>query len=216
MGKLGGFGSLSFVVSSNTIRTFEKLQWDVGASYATHDRHMMPDLLEFLGPDLETISLPVKFSVFLGTNPILEVERLRAMIRSGAVERLVLGGHVYGDYKWAITKMSAELKTFDNRGNCWAANTTLDPQTVEEEVLINGAIILDSYLKSVTLIRGLGMNTDRLHRPVNVVANEIVANIHDQFEQYEPRAILGEITVDASNVQGMMDITVEIVGVKKG
>lgn len=37
MGKLGGFGSLSFVVSSNTIRTFEKLQWDVGASYATHD-----------------------------------------------------------------------------------------------------------------------------------------------------------------------------------
>ena len=92
----------------------------------------------------------------------------------------------------------------------------LDPQTVEEEVLINGAIILDSYLKSVTLIRGLGMNTDRLHRPVNVVANEIVANIHDQFAQYEPRAILGEITVDASNVQGMMDITVEIVGVKKG
>ena len=125
MGKLGSLGSLSFVVSSNTIRTFEKLQWDVGASYATHDRHMMPDLLEFLGPDLETINLPVKFSVFLGTNPILEVERLRAMIRSGAVERLVLGGHVYGDYKWAITKMSAELKTFDNRGNCWAANTTL-------------------------------------------------------------------------------------------
>ena len=68
---------------------------------------------------------PIKFSVFLGTNPIQEVERLRAMIRSGTVERLVLGGHVYGGYKWAITKMSAELKTFDNRGNCWAANTTL-------------------------------------------------------------------------------------------
>ena len=60
MGKLGGFGSLSFVVSSNTIRTFEKLQWDVGASYATHDRHMMPDLLEFLGPDLET-TCPLSF-----------------------------------------------------------------------------------------------------------------------------------------------------------
>lgn len=90
----------------------------------------------------------------------------------------------------------------------------LDPQTLEEEVLINGAIILDSYFKSVPLIRGLGMNTDRLHRPVNVVVNEIVANIHDQFEQYEPRAILGEITVDAANVEGKLDITVEIVGVK--
>ena len=92
----------------------------------------------------------------------------------------------------------------------------LDPLTVEEEVLINGAIILDSFCKSVPLIRGLGMNTDRLHRPVNVVANEIVANIHDQFEQYEPRAILGEITVAANNVHGDMEITVEITGVKKG
>lgn len=125
MGKLGAFGSLSFVVSSSAIRTFEKMQWDIGANYATHDRHLMPDLLEFLGPDLEAISLPIKFSVFIGTNPLQEIERLRAIIRSGTVERLVLGGHVYGDYKWAITKMSAELKTFDNYGNCWAATTTL-------------------------------------------------------------------------------------------
>ena len=91
----------------------------------------------------------------------------------------------------------------------------LDPATVEEEVLINGAIILDSYCKSIPLIRGLGMNTDRLHRPVNVIANEIVADIHDQFEQYEPRAILGEITIAANNVNGKMDITVEIEGVRK-
>lgn len=91
----------------------------------------------------------------------------------------------------------------------------LDPATVEEEVLINGAIILDSYCKSIPLIRGLGMNTSRLHRPVNVVANEIVADIHDQFEQYEPRAILGEITIVANNVQGDMDITAEITGVKE-
>lgn len=90
----------------------------------------------------------------------------------------------------------------------------LDPETVEE-VLINGAIILDSYCKSIPLIRGLGMNTSRLHRPVNVVANEIVADIHDQFEQYEPRAILGEITISAGNVQGDMDITVEIAGVNE-
>lgn len=125
MGKIGTFGSLSFVVSSNVIRTFEKIDWSIGASYATHDRHLMPDLLEFLGPDPETINIPIKFSVFLGTNPIKEVEKLRKIVRSGTVERLVLGGHVYGDYKWAITKMSATLDTYDNHGNCWAAKTTL-------------------------------------------------------------------------------------------
>lgn len=68
----------------------------------------------------------------------------------------------------------------------------LEPDTVEEEVLINGAIILESYCKSVPLIRGLGMNSSRLHRPTNVIANEVVADIHDQFEQFEPRAILGK------------------------
>lgn len=94
-------------------------------------------------------------------------------------------------------------------------NINLDPATVEEEVLINGAIILDSFCKSIPLIRGLGMNASRLHRPTNVVANEMVADIHDQFEQYEPRAILGEITIATNNVTGKMDVTVEIEGVNK-
>jgi len=91
----------------------------------------------------------------------------------------------------------------------------LDPATVEEEVLINGAIILDSFCKSIPLIRGLGMNSSRLHRPTNVIANEVVADIHDQFEQYEPRAILGEITIATNNATGEMDITVEIEGVRE-
>lgn len=91
----------------------------------------------------------------------------------------------------------------------------LDPATVEEEVLINGAIILDSYRKSVPMIRGMGMNASMLHRPTNVIANEVVADIHDQFEQYEPRAILGEITIATDNATGKMDITVEIEGVRE-
>lgn len=125
MAKIGNLGDLSFVVSDKTVRTFEQLSWDVSAKYATHDRHLKSDLLEFLGPEPDGISLPIKFSVFLGTNPLKEVERLRNMTRTGQAERLVLGGHVYGEYKWVITKMSAKLTTFDNKGNCWAAQATL-------------------------------------------------------------------------------------------
>lgn len=125
MGKIGTFGSLSFVVSDKTVRTFQELQWDISAKYATHDRHLKRDLLEFLGPETEGISLPIKFSVFLGTNPLKEIEKLRETAETGRAERLVLGGHVYGSYKWVITKISAKMTTYDSRGNCWAAQVTL-------------------------------------------------------------------------------------------
>lgn len=125
MAKIGTFGGLTFEVSDKLIRTFENLKWDISAKYATHDRHLKEDLLEFLGPEPDGISLPIKFSVFLGTNPTKEIEKLRTMIRSGQAERLVIGGHVYGSYKWVITKMSATMATYDNKGNCWAASTTL-------------------------------------------------------------------------------------------
>ena len=90
MAKIGTFGGLSFVVSSNKVSTFDDLKWDTSAAYATHDRN-----------------------------------DLRRMVREGTAERLVIGGRVYGDYKWAITKVSSAMKTFDNRGNCWAAEVTV-------------------------------------------------------------------------------------------
>lgn len=125
MAKIGTFGGLSFAVSSNKVSTFDDLKWDTSAAYATHDRHLQPDLLEFLGPDPEQITFKMKFSVFLGVNPLKSVNDLRRMVREGTAERLVIGGRVYGDYKWAITEVSSAMKTFDNRGNCWAAEVTV-------------------------------------------------------------------------------------------
>lgn len=125
MAKIGTFGGLSFAVSSNKVSTFDDLKWDTSAAYATNDRHLQPDLLEFLGPDPEQITFKMKFSVFLGVNPLKSVNDLRRMVREGTAERLVIGGRVYGDYKWAITKVSSAMKTFDNRGNCWAAEVTV-------------------------------------------------------------------------------------------
>lgn len=125
MAKIGKFGKVSFVVSSDKVNTFDDMKWDTSAAYATHDRHLQTDLLEFMGPELEQITFKMKFSVFLGVNPIKAVNDLRRMVREGTVERLVIGGRVYGDYKWAIVKLSSAMKTFDNKGNCWAAEVTV-------------------------------------------------------------------------------------------
>lgn len=128
MAKIGTFGSLTFIVSDEVVKTFSDMKWDTSAKYATHDRHLLDDLLEFLGPEPDQISFKMKFSVFLGTNPLAEVQKLRQMVRTGQAERLVLGAQVYGEYKWVITKLSTTMKTFDNKGNCWAAEVTVSIQ----------------------------------------------------------------------------------------
>lgn len=121
MAKIGSFGALVFSVSENTVRTFDQISWKVSAKYATHDRHMKMDVLEFLGPEPGSISFTMAFSVFHGTNPLSEITELNDMANAGITGRLVIGGRVYGSYKWVISAVSSELKRYDSKGNCWAA-----------------------------------------------------------------------------------------------
>ena len=121
MAKIGSFENLVFSVSENTVRTFDRIAWNTSAKYATHDRHIKRDVQEFLGPEPGNISFTMAFSVFHGTNPLAEVMRLNEMVENGITGRLVLGGRVYGEYKWVIASVSSELKRYDSHGNCWAA-----------------------------------------------------------------------------------------------
>lgn len=125
MAKIGSFGDLVFSVSNKTVKTFDGMQWKVSASYATHDRHINADLLEFLGPEPDEMSFSMVFSVFLGVNPLKEVKKLNAMVKKGVTGRLVIGGKVYGSYKWVATSVSNELERFDNKGNLWAAKVNV-------------------------------------------------------------------------------------------
>lgn len=121
MAQIGSFGSLVFSVSEKTVRTFDAMSWDFSANYATHDRHIDADLLEYLGPGIATISFSMVFSVFLGVNPLSEIEKLRGMVQEGYAERLVIGGRVYGSYKWVMEKGTVDFQRFDNKGNALAA-----------------------------------------------------------------------------------------------
>ncbi len=121
MAKIGTFGDIAFTVSENTVRTFDGMSWNISAKYSTHDRHLKADLQEFLGPEPEDISFSMVLSVFLGVNPLTEIQKLRSYVKNGRTERLILGGKVYGDYKWVIQKISVEMQRIDGKGNVWAA-----------------------------------------------------------------------------------------------
>lgn len=94
-------------------------------------------------------------------------------------------------------------------------NIDLDPPNEYQEILQNLAIILDTVAGSVPMARGLGADGKFRGRPLNVIENEIVANVYDQIERYEPRAIIAHVTVEEDHITGQLVPTVEIEGVRE-
>ena len=117
MAIIGSWGNITFSVSRQTVKTFDGLKWESGVKYSAHDRHLKEPLLEFTGPDTESMSFSMFFSVFLGVNPISEVAKLLQAMRRGEVHPLIIGPKAYGTNKWVITKVSTSLDRYDNRGN---------------------------------------------------------------------------------------------------
>lgn len=125
MAVIGTFGDIVFSVSPKEIKTFESMKWNSSAKYATHNRHLKDDLLEFTGRNTDTISFKMNFSVFLGVNPLKEIDRLLDAERQGKVSRLVIGGKSYGEGKWVIEKTTKDLERFDNKGNLLIAKVSV-------------------------------------------------------------------------------------------
>ena len=116
MATVGTLGNIVFSVSSNRVNTFDGLSWDSAAQYATHNRHLQEPLIEFVGVDSDKISLSMYFSVFLGVDPVREINRLLHAERSGQVMRLIIGGRAYGRHRWVIEKSRRDFEHFDGRG----------------------------------------------------------------------------------------------------
>ena len=92
----------------------------------------------------------------------------------------------------------------------------LSPQTLEEEVVQNIAVILASVRGTIPYMRGFGRNRETEGRPMPVVKNMIVSDVFQQISDYEPRAILGEIRVEENEESDELNdilITVVLEGV---
>lgn len=95
----------------------------------------------------------------------------------------------------------------------------LAPANIHQEVLQNVAIILDTVMKSVPMLRGLGLPGELLKRPINIVENILVGYIYDQIDEYEPRAIISSVRFEMPDysypIQGILIPVVEIEGVNE-
>ncbi len=125
MATIGSLGDIVFSVSRSQIKTFDGMRWESSAQYASHNRHLKDELLEFVGSPADKISFSMTLSVYLGVDPMTEITKLLAAERAGKILRLVIGNKAYGKNKWVITSLSKELERFDNKGNLLLAKVNV-------------------------------------------------------------------------------------------
>lgn len=91
----------------------------------------------------------------------------------------------------------------------------LAPANAYQEVLQNVAVILDTVRRSCPMLRGLGISGEVIGRPLPVAENLMVAEIYDQIEEYEPRAIISEVTFERDDLRGVLIPIVKLEGVRE-
>lgn len=125
---VGCIGSVPFYVSSNTVKTFQALQYSGAARYATHQLAGGATLLEFTGTDPAKLQLDILLSAYLGVSPASELATLERYEYAGTVLPVVLGDWFIGRGGWVIASHSLKMQHTDKYGTITSAQVSLSLQ----------------------------------------------------------------------------------------
>lgn len=123
---IGCLGDIVFEVSSDVIKTVDKVNWSGSVKIQTHSRHLDNALTEFTGVEPDHLSFSMHLSKYLGVDPQEELAKIFEHERNGTALSLTLGTNAYGRYRWLIKNHKIELKTFDKVGNVTEAKVTVN------------------------------------------------------------------------------------------
>jgi hypothetical protein len=122
--RVGCLGNIPFEVSDRRIRTISNFSLSGSASYALHQRAGGKDLPELTGIGLDTATIEMHISSYLGVNPRNEVKKLRKAKNSGRVMRLVIGNDYYG--KYVITDFQETAIAYDRKAGVSVATLSVN------------------------------------------------------------------------------------------
>ncbi len=108
--RLGSLGDIIFEVSPFGGRTVApgQLSRERKARFEEHKVVGALPCLEFLSPELASVSMPIKLRADMGVNPIREADRLSALCKNGKVYRLIIAGWIWGYY--AVESVQQEMR----------------------------------------------------------------------------------------------------------
>lgn len=116
MSSIGCLGDVIFEVSRTTVKTLNNIQWNSGARWEAHERHLGDPALEYVGMEADQIKFDVYLSKALGVNPMEEIVKLFEYERNGTTLPLVIGNKAYGKYRWIIESTTRKFEQTDPTG----------------------------------------------------------------------------------------------------
>lgn len=123
-GVVGSLGTLPFVCSRDFVLTPNSLSRDHAVRWAKHDIIGKKPVLEYIGPDLSTVSLSIRFDTSLGVPPALALLRLKKMLDNKKYKTLIIGGEHLGRY--VMKSISETRKHHTGAGVCIVAEATIE------------------------------------------------------------------------------------------
>lgn len=132
--QVGSMGDIPFVVSYGKIRTFSDYGRSGSGRWAKHDLIGRKPVMEFLGPDVEKVSMKIQLRTDHGINPESELERLRKMRDTGAVFPFIIGGAPVSDNYWLLEDIGENVSYWRAGGKILSVSVdiTLTEYSTEE------------------------------------------------------------------------------------
>lgn len=121
---IGTLGTVVFEASSDAIRTFNGLSITRTARYATHELYSQRPVVEYLGEQLEKVTLAVRLDVSSGLNPREELAGLKTILDSGTPNDLIIGDANMGSF--VLESMTETHRVIDGTGVLLVADVTLN------------------------------------------------------------------------------------------
>lgn len=132
--QVGSMGDIPFVVTYGKIRTFSDYGRSGSGRWAKHDLIGRKPVMEFLGPDVEKVSMKIQLRTDHGINPESELGRLRKMRDTGAVFPFILGGAPVSDNYWLLEDIGENVTYWRAGGKILSVSVdiTLTEYSTEE------------------------------------------------------------------------------------
>lgn len=122
---VGLLGSIRFRVTDDRVLTFRNMKREISSTWNNMDRIGLKPMVEYGGPNLQTLSLEILLDASLGVRPRTLLSTLERMAESSEAYRFVLGKRMVGKNKWVITKCSEAYDIILRGGEIYKATVSL-------------------------------------------------------------------------------------------
>lgn len=125
MATIAKWGDITFSVSSDKQLTFRNMKRESKGRWASHNIIGKRPKTEFLGPDMDEITMEVILDAEYGVKPRSQMYNFRSACKSGEVNYLYVGGKKVCVNKLAISAVSEAWEQIWSKGELKRAVVTV-------------------------------------------------------------------------------------------